>query len=67
LPGISTIGAVLSTICGAADLDYSLIAISDACADRDAEVNRVLMDKVFPWQATVVTTRELLNAIDLKK
>jgi nicotinamidase-related amidase len=64
--GISTSGVVLSTIRWAADMDYSLVVISDACADRDAEVNRVLMDKVFPWQATVVTTREFLNAIGAK-
>jgi nicotinamidase-related amidase len=63
--GISTSGVVLSTIRWAADMDYSLVVISDACADRDAEVNRVLMDKVFPWQATVVTTQEFLNAIDV--
>jgi nicotinamidase-related amidase len=61
--GISTSGVVLSTVRWAADMDYSLVIVSDACADRDEEVNRVLMDKVFPWQATVVTTRELLNAI----
>ena len=65
--GISTSGVVLSTVRWAADLDYSLVVVSDACADRDAEVNRVLMDKVFPWQATVVTTRELLNAIGAKE
>jgi nicotinamidase-related amidase len=64
--GISTSGVVLSTIRWAADMDYSLVVVSDACADRDAEVNRVLMDKVFPLQATVVTTRELLNAIGAK-
>jgi nicotinamidase-related amidase len=64
--GISTSGVVLSTIRWAADMDYSLVVVSDACADRDAEVNRVLMDKVFVWQATVVTTQELLNTIGAK-
>jgi nicotinamidase-related amidase len=64
--GISTSGVVLSTVRWAADMDYSLVVISDACADRDAEVNRVLMDKVFPWQATVVTTQEFLSAIGAK-
>jgi len=61
--GISTSGVVLSTVRWAADMDYSLVVVSDLCADRDAEVNRVLMDKVFPWQATVVTSKELLEAI----
>ena len=61
--GISTSGVVLSTVRWAADMDYSLAIVSDACADRDPEVHRVLMDKVFPWQATVVTSREFLKAI----
>lgn len=65
--GISTGGVVLSTIRWAADRDYSLVVISDACADRDAEVHRVLMDKVFPWQATVATTKEFLSAIGGKE
>ncbi len=61
--GISTSGVVLSTVRWAADMDYSLAVVSDACADRDSEVNRVLIEKVFPWQATVVTSDEFLKAI----
>src|SRR5512135_2450091 len=64
--GISTSGVVLSTVRWAADMDYSLVVVSDACADRDPEVHRVLMDKVFPWQATVVSTAELLKVIGTK-
>ncbi len=61
--GISTSGVVLSTVRSASDRDYGLVIVSDLCADRDLEVNRVLMDKVFPWQATVVTSGELLKAL----
>ena len=61
--GISTSGVVLSTVRWAADMDYSLVVVSDLCADGDPEVNRVLMDKVFPWQATVVTSKEFLKAL----
>jgi len=64
--GISTSGVVLSTVRWASDMDYSLVVISDLCADRDPEVNRVLMEKVFPWQATVVTSDEFLKAIGVK-
>jgi nicotinamidase-related amidase len=64
--GISTSGVILSTVRWAADMDYSLVVVSDACADRDPEVHRVLMDKVFPWQATVVTSREFLKIISTK-
>jgi nicotinamidase-related amidase len=64
--GISTSGVVLSTVRWAADMDYKLAVVSDACADRDAEVHRVLIDKVFPWQATVVNTQEFLKAVGAK-
>ncbi len=62
--GISTSGVVLSTVRWASDMDYSLAVVSDLCADRDSEVHRVLMDKVFPWQATVITSREFLKSVD---
>jgi nicotinamidase-related amidase len=64
--GISTSGVVLSTVRWAADMDYSLAVVSDACADLDPEVNRVLMDKIFPWQATVITSREFLKTISAR-
>ncbi len=67
LCGITTSGVVLSTVRWAADRDYSLAVVSDACADRDPEVHRVLMDKVFPWQATIVTSKEFLSAIGAKE
>lgn len=56
LGGIATSGVVLSTVRQAADLDYRLTVLSDACGDRDPEVHRVLVEKVFPHQALVVTT-----------
>ena len=61
--GVSTSGVVLSTVRWAADMDYSLFVVSDASADQDNEVHRVLVEKVFQKQATVMTTRELLDAI----
>jgi nicotinamidase-related amidase len=62
LLGISTSGVVLSTVRWAADMDYKIAVISDASADLDAEVHRVLMDKVFPRQTVVVNTQEFLFA-----
>ncbi len=53
LCGISTSGVVLSTTRQAADLDYRLTVLADACADADPEVHRVLTQKVFPRQAAV--------------
>ena len=58
LAGISTAGVVLSTLRQAADLDYRLTVLADACADHDAEIHRVLTEKVFPIQAEVTTTAE---------
>lgn len=61
--GISTSGVVLSTVRWAADMDYQIVVVSDACADFDDEVHRVLTEKVFPGQATVVSTQEFLRAL----
>jgi nicotinamidase-related amidase len=63
LLGNSTSGVVLSTVRCAADMDYSLFVISDACADQDDEVHRVLVEKIFPKQSAVITTQDFLNAM----
>ncbi|HEY2878834.1 isochorismatase family cysteine hydrolase [Nocardioides sp.] len=63
LSGIATSGVVLSTVRQAADRDYRLTVLSDACADRDAEVHRVLTEKVFPRQADVVTVAEWVSGL----
>jgi len=59
LAGISTSGVVLSTVCDGADRDYRLIVLADACADIDPEIQDVLMTKVFPQRAHVVTVAVL--------
>ncbi len=58
LTGIATSGVVLSTLRQAADLDFRITVLSDACLDADPEVHRVLMEKVFPRQAAVMTGAE---------
>jgi len=63
LAGLSTSGVVLSTLRQAADLDYRLTVLADACADRDEEVHRVLTEKVFPRQALVTTTDEWIATL----
>ena len=63
LAGIATSGVVLSTVRQAADLDYRLTVLADACADRDPEVHRVLTEKVFPRQAVVTTTDEWIASL----
>jgi nicotinamidase-related amidase len=63
LAGISTSGVVLSTLRQAADLDYRLVVLADACADPDDEVHRVLTEKVFPRQALVTTADEWITSL----
>jgi nicotinamidase-related amidase len=59
LAGIATSGAVLSTLRHAADADYRPIVLADATADPDAEVHRLLTEKIFPTQADVIATSDL--------
>ncbi len=61
--GVATSGCVLSTVRWAADINYKLVVVSDACSDRDPEVHRVLTEKVYPRQATVMTADEFLQAV----
>ena len=61
--GVATSGCVLSSVRWAVDINYSFIVVSDACSDGDPEVHRVLTEKVYPRQGTVMTTDEFLSAI----
>ncbi len=57
--GISTSGAVLSTVIDAADRDYRLYVLSDGVADPDTEVHGILLRRVLPSRAHIVDTAEL--------
>ena len=58
LVGIATGGIVLSTALQAADLDYRVTVLSDACADRDPDLHNSLVTKVFNRRGDVITTSE---------
>jgi nicotinamidase-related amidase len=60
LTGIATSGVVLHTMCQANDRDLGLTVLADACLDLDPEVHRVLVEKLFPQWADVVTVEEWL-------
>jgi len=64
LSGISTSGVVLSTLREAADKDFKLTVLSDACLDGDPEVHRVLTENVFPRQADVLTVDAWIDTLD---
>lgn len=61
LGGIATSGVVLSTVREASDKDYELTVLSDLCADSDPQVHEVLLNKVFPRQANVMTSGEWMD------
>ncbi len=48
-------GVMFPTAATAADRDCGLAILRDGCADADPDVHRVLMDKVFPHQAEVLS------------
>lgn len=62
--GVATSGVVLSTVRAAADLDYDMQIIADCCADRDEEVHRVLVGKIFQSMAPAVSADEFVAALD---
>ncbi len=63
LSGYATSGVVLSTVREAADKDYRLTVLADCCANSDAEVHNILINKVFPRQATVLAIEEWTKII----
>jgi nicotinamidase-related amidase len=67
LMGMRTMGVVLNTVRGATDMGYKVIVISDCCADQDEELHRVLMTKVIPFTAKVMTSSEFFQLVDKAK
>ncbi|KAF8158968.1 isochorismatase family protein [Mycena galopus ATCC 62051] len=65
LAGVATSGAVLSTLRAAADLDFKCTVLEDLCLDLDDEVHRVLVEKIFTRQATVMSSEQWIK--DLSK
>ena len=63
LCGIATSGVVLSTLRQAADLDFALAVLADGCADADPELHVVLLERVFPRQAQVLTVADWVAAL----
>jgi nicotinamidase-related amidase len=63
LTGVATSGVVLSTLRQAADLDYRMTVLADACGDNDEEVHRVLCQKLFPRQAAVMTADDWIASL----
>src|SRR5262249_53930526 len=63
LMGHATSGVILSTMPLPARLPYPLLRVEDGCADRDPDVHKLLMEKVFPRQGIVVSAKEMVEAL----
>lgn len=61
--GIATSGVVTSTVRAAADLDYAMIVLEDLCLDLDQELHDMLVGKLFPKQAEVVSASAFLDRL----
>ena len=62
--GYATSGVVLSTVRYASDLDYNLFVVEDCCSDGDAEVHDFLTGRIFPRQAEVVQSADVIAALE---
>lgn len=62
--GYATSGVVLSTVRYGADLDYNLIIVEDCCADSDIDVHDFLVQRIFPRQAEVVGSDDVIRALE---
>jgi nicotinamidase-related amidase len=61
--GYATSGVILSTTRFAADADYRVVIVEDCCADTDAAVHDFLCQKIFPRQADVVQSADVIRAL----
>ncbi len=63
MAGVSTSGVILSTFCLAADEDYGLTILADACADPKPGLHQELMTNLFPRSASVVPVHAWVESL----
>ena len=61
--GYATSGVVLSTVRYASDLDYNLYVVEDCCSDSDPDVHEFLTGRLFPRQAEVVQSADVIAVL----
>ena len=64
LCGLTTGGAVLSTLTDASDRDYGLVVLSDCVADPDPNLNDFLVGEIFPREAAVLSAEQFSAILD---
>ena len=63
MAGVATSGVILSTFSAAADEDYVMTILFDACADPKPALNNELMTNLFPRSAAVVTVDNWITSL----
>jgi nicotinamidase-related amidase len=63
LAGIATSGGVEATARSAYDYGYNVVFVVDAMTDRDAEVQRACVEKIFPRLGECDTTEAVLHRL----
>jgi nicotinamidase-related amidase len=61
--GITTSGVVWSTLRSAADSDYRVLVLRDCCSDMNGVMHDRLLEEIFPHQATVISSVELIRVL----
>ncbi|KAF5661187.1 isochorismatase hydrolase [Fusarium heterosporum] len=64
ISGLSTSGCVLRTALAVTDAEFALTVISDACADADEELHRVITEKIIPSRGHVKSLVELKESFE---
>ncbi|MBC2637791.1 MULTISPECIES: cysteine hydrolase family protein [unclassified Rhodococcus (in: high G+C Gram-positive bacteria)] len=64
ISGASTSGVVLSTSREAADLDFKVAVVSDACGDFDSKIHQTLVEDVLPLHLDVITANEVSRYVE---
>lgn len=61
LVGLTTMGSILGSARGGADLDFHIICVEEGIIDDDPEVHNFLMKKVLPKFVDVVDLQDILQ------
>ncbi|MGE0880792.1 MAG: cysteine hydrolase family protein [Acidimicrobiia bacterium] len=64
LMGARTTGVVEATLREAADRDYDVVVLRDACADVDRELGEMVLDRICARYGDVVTVDEWIAGLD---
>ncbi|HAR1444055.1 TPA: cysteine hydrolase [Enterococcus faecium] len=67
LSGVATTNGVYATALDAFQHGYHIVLAEDACSDRDKESHQLFIKKIFPKTARVLSTKQIIEAIQQSK